>query len=55
MVLGTETPKGAHKLVYWAGLAEQGCAADRLQRTLLRRSRFQRRLTPGVRQLREKT
>jgi hypothetical protein len=30
-------------------VAEQGCAADRLQRPLLRRSRFQRRLTPGVR------
>ena len=30
-------------------LAEQGFAADRLQRPLLRRSRFQRRLKPGVR------
>ena len=29
--------------------AEQGFAADRFQRTLLRRSRFQRRLKPGVR------
>jgi hypothetical protein len=29
--------------------AEQGFAADRLQRPLLRRSCFQRRLKPGVR------
>ena len=32
-------------------LAEPGCAADALQRSL--RSRFQARLTPGVRLLRE--
>jgi hypothetical protein len=31
-----------------ARYAEPGCAADRLQRPLLRRSRFQRRLTPSV-------
>lgn len=28
--------------------AEPGCAADRFQRPLMRRSRFQRRLKPGV-------
>jgi hypothetical protein len=30
------------------GLAEQALAGDRLQRPLLRRSRFRRRLMPGV-------